>query len=336
MANPEHLSKIRESVDVEVWNHWRKRNAEVKPDLSGANLSEANLSKINLSEACLIGADLNLADLIGADLSLANLIGTKLIGAHLRNANLIGAYLRNANLIGADLQNANLTGANLCGVDLTGANLMGANLTGVDLTGAISEDWHRIRATQLDNIQCGYIFRKRAPETGKPTARLPVDPDSTFAPGEFVRRFQMSSNTRKTLDLMFPDGIDWQAFLASFQRLRQQCPNAKISIQGLEHKDETFVVRLEVIQEADPQKLKGQVKQLYETQLQVLEAHYEQQLRLQGAPPTEVRQLIEAERRQQTTLINVVEAMVNNQQGSQYTVPQAKLASVLAETVQDD
>lgn len=42
MANEEHLAILRQGV--EVWNKWRKKNYKVlKPDLSGINLSGANL-----------------------------------------------------------------------------------------------------------------------------------------------------------------------------------------------------------------------------------------------------------------------------------------------------
>ena len=53
------------------------------------------------------------ADLSGADLSRANLIG----------ADLSRVSLSRANLRGADLSGANLGGANLSGADLHGANL---------------------------------------------------------------------------------------------------------------------------------------------------------------------------------------------------------------------
>ena len=53
------------------------------------------------------------ADLSGADLSRANLIG----------ADLSRVNLSRANLRGADLSGANLGGANLSGADLHGANL---------------------------------------------------------------------------------------------------------------------------------------------------------------------------------------------------------------------
>ena len=47
MANPEHLKKLQEGV--QVWNSWRKTRPKVMPDLRDADLSEADLREANLS-----------------------------------------------------------------------------------------------------------------------------------------------------------------------------------------------------------------------------------------------------------------------------------------------
>jgi hypothetical protein len=78
-----------------------------------ANLSGANLSRADLRDANLSGANLSRADLRDANLSGANLSGANLSRANLRDANLSGANLRDANLSGADLMDANLEGADL-------------------------------------------------------------------------------------------------------------------------------------------------------------------------------------------------------------------------------
>ena len=62
------------------------------------------------------GAYLVRADLSGADLSQADLYRAKLSGAKLSQANLYRANLRNANLSEARLRGADLTDANLSGV----------------------------------------------------------------------------------------------------------------------------------------------------------------------------------------------------------------------------
>ena len=98
--------------------------------------SRANLSGANLSGADLYGANLSRANLSGAVLYGANLSRANLSGADLYGADLYGANLSWANLYGADLYGANLSGADLYGANLSGANLYGANLYGADLSGA--------------------------------------------------------------------------------------------------------------------------------------------------------------------------------------------------------
>jgi hypothetical protein len=61
--------------------------------------------------------------------SRANLSGADLSGANLSRANLSGANLSGANLSRADLSGANLSGANLSRADLSGANLSRADLS---------------------------------------------------------------------------------------------------------------------------------------------------------------------------------------------------------------
>ena len=102
-------------------------------DLTGANLTRAELKGANLSDAKLEGANLTRAELEDANLSDAELEGAKLEGANLKRANLkfaelTGAILKYAILEGVSLHEAELEGANLEFAELTGAILMGTNL----------------------------------------------------------------------------------------------------------------------------------------------------------------------------------------------------------------
>ncbi len=81
---------------VGAWNAWRTAHADVRVELSHANLC---------------GVDLINANLAGADL---------------HNADLRGSILRGATLIGANLQGANFFRTVLEEADLSGANLVGA------------------------------------------------------------------------------------------------------------------------------------------------------------------------------------------------------------------
>ena len=70
MAYQEHLQIIRQGV--KAWNQWTAYS-KMRPDLSNANLSGAELNNVNLSGANLSSTSLILANRSGADLSGANL-----------------------------------------------------------------------------------------------------------------------------------------------------------------------------------------------------------------------------------------------------------------------
>jgi uncharacterized protein YjbI with pentapeptide repeats len=154
MADKEHVEILKQGA--EVWNSWREKNPEVKPDLSqvklinadlsranldGVDLRRADLSKAQLSHSSLFGANLEsatliLADLLGAVLNDANLSGASFFGAFLFGTRMKGANLDGANLLGTTLMGADLSGAKLRGAHLMAANFHEANLTGADLSGS--------------------------------------------------------------------------------------------------------------------------------------------------------------------------------------------------------
>jgi len=101
-------------------------------DLSGANLRDFNLSSTDLEGACLVNANLRRADLSFAELNNADLCGADLSNANLHGASLENADLRDATLSCADLNSADLTGADLSGADLAGAILDGTDLAAID------------------------------------------------------------------------------------------------------------------------------------------------------------------------------------------------------------
>ena len=138
--------------------------------------------------------------------------GADLDTAYFSNAYLNYAYLNYGYLRGANLTRADLTGAKLVGANLTGANLIGVqalqtNFDGATLTGASIKDWNINSKTNLQNVICDYIYFKQDQQE-----RRLYDPKKNFEPGEFTKLFKIA---RKTVDLVFLDGIDWKAFLLS-------------------------------------------------------------------------------------------------------------------------
>jgi uncharacterized protein YjbI with pentapeptide repeats len=99
--------------------------AGIEVDWYGCDIGDANLSGTNLSDANLIYARLNDANLSGA-----NLTGAKLSNAHLNSANLSGANLSGTVHFRTDFTRANLSGSDLTGAkDLHRAKLSNANLS---------------------------------------------------------------------------------------------------------------------------------------------------------------------------------------------------------------
>src|SRR5689334_11439880 len=121
MANEEHIAILKKGV--KVWNAWRDRNLEIRPDLSGTDLASPRVPGEFLYGLENIRRSV---DLSGINFGNANLSG----------ANLFWATLLNARLVGADLKYANLSESILGGSDLSEADLLGASLKGAELIGA--------------------------------------------------------------------------------------------------------------------------------------------------------------------------------------------------------
>jgi uncharacterized protein YjbI with pentapeptide repeats len=122
MANQEHLDILKQGV--EVWNHWRDENTNIRPDLNGADLSYTNLFQVYLTQTDQSETNPPQIFIVGLNLSDTDLIGTTLIKAFLRRANLSRANLSRAILDGTDLYGANLKGANLSGAFLGAAEFI--------------------------------------------------------------------------------------------------------------------------------------------------------------------------------------------------------------------
>ncbi|HEY9596205.1 MAG TPA: pentapeptide repeat-containing protein [Cyanophyceae cyanobacterium] len=113
---------------------------ELKRLRTEASCRSCNLSGIDLSGADLVGVYLQDANLSGTNLSDADLFYANLVGANLSQANLESADLGGVNLFKANLSNANLRKANLRDAILTEATLDGADFSDAILCGATMPD----------------------------------------------------------------------------------------------------------------------------------------------------------------------------------------------------
>lgn len=95
-------------------------------DLSGCDLSGADLRFLLMQDGSYAGADMS-----GADLDNAYVESADLSGVNLSGANVMAAYLEGTNLSGADLTGAVGSPATIDGADMTGANLTDACLVSI-------------------------------------------------------------------------------------------------------------------------------------------------------------------------------------------------------------
>ena len=126
MANPEHVDIVSQGADT--IEEWRENNPGIIFDLEKANLSGIDLSNADLSYANFEFANLSRTNLEGADLSHANLLFTKMIRTNLNNVDLYSAEVGSSDLLKADLTNAYLALTIFHSSDLRGAIFHEADL----------------------------------------------------------------------------------------------------------------------------------------------------------------------------------------------------------------
>ena len=220
-----------------------------KAKLTGADFSQAKLEGADFREATLNNVcwhEAMIADRVRpGDTYLKNDRIRQLVisrqgqnerfdGEDLRNINLQNAILTNASFFRAKLNETNLQDA-----ELSNTNFLEADLCGATLTGASIQDWNVNNQTNLEDIVCKYVFLKEGQKE-----RLPHNTDRNFEPGEFAKYIEKAINTT---ELIFTDGIDWNAFLASFEELQNRYGKENLGIKAIEKKSgEAFVIRLEV------------------------------------------------------------------------------------------
>ncbi|MDJ0712704.1 MAG: pentapeptide repeat-containing protein [Prochloraceae cyanobacterium] len=258
MANAEHVNILLRK-GIRDWNKWRKKYRNIIPDLSEADLSNSEIWKADLTGVNLTKARLRYTDLNNSDLS----------NAELWQADLTGAYLWKASLQDAYLSSANLTKANLRETSLVRAQALGTNFEGATLTGACIEDWNINGETNLKDLICDFVYLKDKEQERCPT-------EGNFSPGEFAKLFERTS---KTVDLVFRNGIDWRAFLSSFQKLQVELNSNELLIQALENKnDGALLIKLNIPTNANQEAVEQYIKKEYQLELQMVNQEYREKL----------------------------------------------------------
>ncbi|MDJ0903904.1 MAG: pentapeptide repeat-containing protein [Xenococcus sp. MO_188.B8] len=232
-----------------------------------------------------------LGDTYLKDVQVRELLIGKGINNNFDRKDLRVLNLQGANLTDTSFRETNLSETNLQNSNLSRAKLINTNLDGACFTGACIEDWNINSQTKLDNVVADYIYLKQGQQE-----RRPSDPNRKFEPGEFAKLVQKSI---ETLDLIFKNGIDWKAFLSSYQDIQVEYGEQNVSIQTIEKKsDGAFVIRLSVPPDADKANMETSFWQIYNPILQAKD----EQLALYG-------QVLNDQRKENTRLIGIIETM---------------------------
>ncbi|UKP01381.1 pentapeptide repeat-containing protein [Nostoc sp. UHCC 0870] len=200
---------------------------------------------------------------------LPDLRNVDLAGANLAGANLSGVNLSRANLAEANLTDADLRGANLTDTNLTRSQALNTNFTQALLTGVCIQDWHINNATNLEGVICSYIYLQESKKERRPSS-------GEFAPGDFTKIFQKALST---VDLIFRNGVNWEAFAYSFKKIQVENESSELSIQSIEAKGEgVFVIKVNTSSSANKEKIHSEFIQGYEFALKALEDRYRAEL----------------------------------------------------------
>lgn len=281
LSNANLTKAILKNADLDQANlYYTKLN---EADCENINLNEANLSyssfvKANMSCARLYDSKCYDTDFSEANLESSLFANSECLRAKFFKSNLMFAGFKMANIASANFQEANLQksflyaanaiNCNFFNADLTDACLaamrgIDANFSEANLTGVCIEDWNINTNTNLQNVRCDYIYNKFGWDNDGNSLnfslsdRLPHDPKVNFKEGEFEKFITKAQNT---VDLIFTNGIDWQAFLKAFLKLKSETGD-ELSIYSIEDKwDGYFVVRVNVPPDANKKQIETLLK----------------------------------------------------------------------------
>jgi uncharacterized protein YjbI with pentapeptide repeats len=256
-----------------------------KSDFSGAVLGNTNFQAswkhpTNISYIRLKGAKKLSRARVGNTILMQPAVRELLVSRNgyrksYRQASLAYADLSGINLNEADLQFANLNGAILQQADLRGANLqeallLGADLKNASLTGACIAAWGIASNTNLEAVDCQYVYRLHNKQERYPSS-------GNFAPGDFTKLFQEVINT---VDFIFHNGLNRKALYASIKQVQVENEEMALEVKSFENLgDGLVVVRVSVPPEADKGKIHSRITRNYEDKIKVLEARLEERKR---------------------------------------------------------
>jgi uncharacterized protein YjbI with pentapeptide repeats len=286
--------------------------------LKSANFNEATLTRTNFTNAKKLDKT-RPGSTILSSFSITQLLtkptdsyGKKLTYVNLRGAYLVNANLEAANFTQADLADADLTGANLKDANFREANCLGTNFSRAYLTGACIDAWNINSQTQLNAADCQYVYllSNGSDKHRQWTERRPSS--GIFEPGEFTKLFQ---EVLDTIDLIFQDGIDWRAFVKTFDKLRIENGTSDLTVQSVENKgDGCVVVRVQAAEGTDKEHLHQEFRATYDREIQLIEERYQAELSAKSEQISEYREQVHYLRQDNSEIRQILGTMADKQE----------------------
>ncbi|NNV31306.1 hypothetical protein GTA30_16220 [Roseobacter sp. HKCCD6503] len=185
------------TIDRRFHEDWRAHRSAEFINLSPPDLTGADLRNADLDGAILVGVSLTRVQIQGADLTGAQLEGANLQFAQMRGADLRNAQMQEANLMQAQMQGANLRGAEMQRAVLWSAQMQGANLERAQMQGADLWDAQMQRAILWNaQMQGANLTRAKMQEADMASAQLQgSNLSAAEMHGVDLTRAQMSEGT---------------------------------------------------------------------------------------------------------------------------------------------
>lgn len=248
-------------------NGWGGSTQFAFATLKNVDFSHADLKYARFKDAIIEGCQFHHAK--NSDLSITDT--TPLEVSKVRKLMMTGAIsdknfanldLRGLDFSGLDLHEFNFANANLSFANFSGCNLKNANLSEVNavgtcfnetqMTGACIKNWNIDTRTELNNIECDYVFLAENQQQRNP-------PEDVFATGEFSKLYQ---HVADTIDFIVHSRAELEALSTAIEMIRVEADNEEIFVQSIERKENSIVVKLKAPPEFDRQEVFKKVKQL--------------------------------------------------------------------------
>lgn len=344
MANSKHLAILKQGVEVwNKWKKENPKitidlsNTKLNSlDLSEINLSYGNLSNTDCSNTKFRNSELWSVNFSHANLKNTDFSDATILGCDFRQSNLTNSHLFHANAFESDFSDANLDFANfsygelsrakfikthsqkadfsytflrdasfdqsnLENANFTQAHVLGTNFNQTILTGICIDNWNISKSTNFNDVICDYVYLEKG-IAGQHQRRFPNDINRIFSPKEFRKLFEKIA---ETVDLVFLDGINWQAFLHSFQKLQIECNSKELAIQAIERKsDDAFIIRVQVPPDANKAEIEKYIHKQYQIKIKSLEENYKLKLNAKD-------EQIDIYRQHNTDLLEIIKLKAN-------------------------